>query len=238
MTLVNQALLNTVEHIARRAGDAIMDIYARDFSVEEKDDKSPLTEADQAAHRLITEALAELPEAMPVLSEEDDGTFGGADAHQRYWLVDPLDGTKEFIKRNGEFTVNIALISQGRSVLGVVVAPALHTAYVAAQGLGAYKVEADGSRHRIHVAKKPAPGTPWRVVGSRCTPARSWLPGWKNWASTTCTRWAARSSYAWWPKERLMCTRGWGPPACGTPALLRPWLNRPVGASLSWTARP
>ncbi|MDN6298496.1 MAG: 3'(2'),5'-bisphosphate nucleotidase CysQ [Halomonas sp.] len=178
MTLVNQALLNTVEHIARRAGDAIMDIYARDFSVEEKDDKSPLTEADQAAHRLITEALAELPEAMPVLSEEDDGTFGGADAHQRYWLVDPLDGTKEFIKRNGEFTVNIALISQGRSVLGVVVAPALHTAYVAAQGLGAYKVEADGTRHRIHVAKKPAPGTPWRVVGSRSHPSpqlAAWL---------------------------------------------------------------
>ncbi|GAA3896948.1 3'(2'),5'-bisphosphate nucleotidase CysQ [Halomonas cibimaris] len=178
MTLVNQNLLDTVETIARRAGNAVMDIYARDFSVEEKDDKSPLTDADKAAHEIIVQGLAELPDGIPVLSEEDVDGFAGPDAKGHYWLVDPLDGTKEFIKRNGEFTVNIALISQGRVVLGVVLAPALHTAYVAAQGLGAHKVEADGTRHRLHAAKKPEPGGRWRVVGSRSHPSpalEAWL---------------------------------------------------------------
>jgi 3'(2'), 5'-bisphosphate nucleotidase len=178
MTLVNQTLLNAVEQIARRAGEAIMDIYARDFSVEEKNDKSPLTKADKAANEIILEELAKLPEGIPVLSEEDVASFTGPDARKRYWLVDPLDGTKEFIKRNGEFTVNIALISQGRPVLGVVVAPALHTAYVAAQGLGAHKIEIDGTRHSIHAAQKPASGTAWRVVGSRSHPSQeleAWL---------------------------------------------------------------
>ena len=178
MALVTQALLDRVERIARHAGDAVMDVYAHDFSVEEKNDKSPLTAADMAAHKIIMEELARLPESIPVLSEEDVEAFTGPDAHKRYWLVDPLDGTKEFIKRNGEFTVNIALISQGRPVLGVVVAPALHTAYVAAQGLGAHKIEVDGTRHRIQAAQKPAPGVHWRVMGSRSHPSKelsAWL---------------------------------------------------------------
>ncbi|MCL7928577.1 3'(2'),5'-bisphosphate nucleotidase CysQ [Halomonas llamarensis] len=160
-------LLNTVERIAREAGDAIMTVYAREFSVEEKEDKSPLTEADKAAHEIIVRELNALPQGIPVLSEEDEQGFAGPDEDGRYWLVDPLDGTKEFIKRNDEFTVNIALIEQGKPVLGVVTAPALGTAYLAAEGMGAVKVDEHGARHTLHVAGKPAANTPWRVVGSR-----------------------------------------------------------------------
>jgi len=155
MALIDQALLESVEAIAREAGKAIMTVYARDFSVEEKEDKSPLTEADKAAHEIIAKGLNALPQGIPVLSEEDETGFSGADSDERYWLVDPLDGTKEFIKRNGEFTVNIALIEQGKPVLGVVIAPALGTAYLAAQGLGAFKVSENGERHAIQVAGKP-----------------------------------------------------------------------------------
>ncbi|WP_281257559.1 3'(2'),5'-bisphosphate nucleotidase CysQ [Zobellella endophytica] len=159
-------LLGEVEAIAREAGAAIMTIYGREFSVEEKADKSPLTEADAAAHRLIADRLGALSLALPVLSEEDTEQFAGPDGAGRYWLVDPLDGTKEFIKRNGEFTVNIALIEQGKAVLGVVYAPALDVTYSAAAGLGAFKVDTQGNRAPIRVAEH-RPGTPWRVVGSR-----------------------------------------------------------------------
>ncbi|MCE0731196.1 3'(2'),5'-bisphosphate nucleotidase CysQ [Halomonas sp. G15] len=175
MTLNLSELLTKVERIALQAGDAIMAVYARDFYIEEKDDKSPLTEADMAAHRVIMAGLQALPQGIPVLSEEDVGSFSGADADGRYWLVDPLDGTKEFIKRNGEFTVNIALIESGKPVLGVVVAPSLEVSYLAAKDVGAFKVdwgkEKSGERQPIHVAGKPAEGTTWRVVGSRSHPS-------------------------------------------------------------------
>lgn len=171
-------LLNDVHSIALKAGEAIMSVYARDFSIEEKDDKSPLTEADKAAHEVIVAGLNALPEGIPVLSEEDAEGFAGADAEGRYWLVDPLDGTKEFIKRNGEFTVNIALIENGKPLLGVVVAPALEVSYVAASGVGAFKIDAQGKRTPIRVAGKPAEGATWRVVGSRSHPSpdlAAWL---------------------------------------------------------------
>ncbi|MCL7939255.1 3'(2'),5'-bisphosphate nucleotidase CysQ [Halomonas sp. ATCH28] len=168
-------LLNDVERIAHEAGEAIMAVYARDFSVEEKEDKSPLTEADKAAHEIIVAELNALPGGIPVLSEEHTEAFTGADAEGRYWLVDPLDGTKEFIKRNGEFTVNIALIEHGKPVLGVVVAPALGVSYLAAEGVGAFKAEwgegKGGERRPIQVAGTPADGATWRVVGSRSHPS-------------------------------------------------------------------
>ncbi|MFH7587924.1 3'(2'),5'-bisphosphate nucleotidase CysQ [Oceanimonas smirnovii] len=164
--LITQELLNQVDALARKAGAAIMEIYGREFTVEQKEDKSPLTEADAAAHNMIVQGLVELPLKAPILSEEDTAGFAGADEHGRYWLVDPLDGTKEFIKRNGEFTVNIALIENGKPVLGVVYAPALNVGYMAAEGLGAFKYEGNGTPVAINVAEHQA-GTPWRVVGSR-----------------------------------------------------------------------
>ncbi|AJY51385.1 3'(2'),5'-bisphosphate nucleotidase CysQ [Halomonas sp. KO116] len=169
--MIDQTLLNDVEQIARNAGSAIMKVYAREFSVEEKEDKSPLTEADKAAHKIIMRGLESLSLQLPILSEEDAEAFTGVDSDGRYWLVDPLDGTKEFIKRNGEFTVNIALIENGKPVLGVVTAPALDVAYVAAEGIGAFKIDADGQREAIQVAGQPDPQTIWRVVGSRSHPS-------------------------------------------------------------------
>jgi 3'(2'), 5'-bisphosphate nucleotidase len=172
MTRMDQTLLSAVTRIARDAGEAIMSVYAWDFSVSEKSDHSPLTEADLAAHRVITVGLAALPEAIPVLSEEDADSFAEPDAQARYWLVDPLDGTKEFIKRNDEFTVNIALIEHGRPVLGVV-------------------VPVSG------VAGRPAAGATWRVLGSRSHTSAE-LAGWLEalGAHTRYGRWADRSSRA------------------------------------------
>ncbi len=164
--MITKELLDQVDVIARAAGDAIMEIYGREFSVEQKEDKSPLTEADAAAHHLIVNHLALLSLQAPIMSEEDTVDFAGADAHGRYWLVDPLDGTKEFIKRNGEFTVNIALIENGKPVLGVVYAPALDVCYTAAVGLGAFKAEGEQAPVAITVVEHQA-DTPWRVVGSR-----------------------------------------------------------------------
>lgn len=162
-------LQEEVVAIARAAGDEIMAVYDRGgdgLAVIEKANRSPLTEADERAHQLITARLAALSPRLPLLSEEDVAAFPGPDAQGRYWLVDPLDGTKEFVKRNGEFTVNIALIETGRSVLGVVHAPALGVTYLAAEGVGAFREALGGARKPIAVAKH-TPGTAWRVVGSR-----------------------------------------------------------------------
>ena len=127
---------------ALRAGDAILQIYARDFEVEFKADESPLTEADKAAHYIICDALEDT--GLPVLSEESKTVaYEERKAWTTYWLVDPLDGTKEFIKKNGEFTVNIALIEEGRSVMGVVYAPVLKTLYVGVVGQGAVRAIGD-----------------------------------------------------------------------------------------------
>lgn len=161
-----QELLPLVNRIARHAGDQIMQVYERDFSVQDKADKSPLTEADLASHHCIVAALTEATPQWPVLSEEssEDKT---AQRHswKQYWLVDPLDGTKEFINRNGEFTVNIALIDTHEAVMGVVYAPATQTAYFGYRDGGAYLQQGDGAPVPIRVAG-PHDG-PVRIVGSR-----------------------------------------------------------------------
>lgn len=178
MTVISNELLDQVDTIARAAGDAIMEIYSREFSIEQKEDKSPLTEADAATHHLIVNKLTLLPLQAPIMSEEDTVDFTGADTDGRYWLVDPLDGTKEFIKRNGEFTVNIALIENGKPVLGVVYASALDVCYTAAVGLGAFKTEGAQTPVTINVVEHQA-DTPWRVVGSRSHAGDS-LQEWLN----------------------------------------------------------
>ena len=128
-------LLKTAMDAALRAGGAILEIYKRDFEVEFKVDASPLTEADKAAHHIICDALEDTD--LPILSEESKVIdYEQRKAWEKYWLVDPLDGTKEFIKKNGEFTVNIALIEDGRPVMGVVYAPVLQTIYYGSQAEG------------------------------------------------------------------------------------------------------
>jgi 3'(2'), 5'-bisphosphate nucleotidase len=125
---------------AKKAGDAILEVYNSDFAVELKDDKSPLTLADKRAHEIISRELSRL--AYPILSEEGKNIpYEERKDWEYFWLVDPLDGTKEFVKRNGEFTVNIALIHNTRPVLGVVYVPVKAVLYYAAEGIGAYKLE-------------------------------------------------------------------------------------------------
>ena len=151
--------------LARDAGAAIMKVYAGDFAIEHKDDNSPLTAADLAAHRVIVDGLRVLSPKMPILSEES-AEHAGWEERQRwkcYWLVDPLDGTREFIKRNGEFTVNIALIDNGKPVLGVVYAPALDELYWAWSGGHAYFSMASQSGE----LRTRARTTPLLVAGSR-----------------------------------------------------------------------
>lgn len=132
--------LTAVIAIAKAAGAAIMQVYATDFDVVKKDDQSPLTEADMAAHRIIVSALAELTPQIPILSEESEAiAYETRRQWQQYWLIDPLDGTREFVKRNGEFTVNIALIDRQKPVLGVVYAPVTALLYFAVANQGAYK---------------------------------------------------------------------------------------------------
>jgi 3'(2'), 5'-bisphosphate nucleotidase len=151
------ALLDKVLAIALEAGQRILAVYNSEFAVTHKDDKSPLTDADLAAHHYILATLTQLKPAVPCLSEEAaDIPFEQRSQWPRYWLVDPLDGTREFVKRNGEFTVNIALIDRHRPILGVVHAPALDQTYGAAEGLGAFRIKA-GRRVPIKTRKPPVP---------------------------------------------------------------------------------
>jgi len=148
------ALLGPVIDIARRAGERIVEIYEREreISVERKEDKSPLTEADMAAHHVIVEGLRALTPDLPVLSEESASVpFAERAMWREYWLVDPLDGTREFIKRNGEFTVNIALIAGHEPVLGVIVVPVTGVCYFASRGHGAFEQRTGDAARPIRV---------------------------------------------------------------------------------------
>ncbi|GLQ89717.1 3'(2'),5'-bisphosphate nucleotidase CysQ [Dyella flagellata] len=147
----DHSLLLEVGRLARRAGEAIMDVYRQDFDVEIKADCSPLTAADLAAQKVIAAGLAQLEPLLPMVSEEASQLpWQERRAWSRYWLVDPLDGTREFVKRNGEFTVNIALVENGRPVLGVVLAPVTEELFAAARGHGAWwQVRPDGEWERI-----------------------------------------------------------------------------------------
>ncbi len=145
-------LLPPVISIAREAGERILAIYDREFSVIRKPDESPVTEADIAAHHAIIDGLKALTPELPVLSEEsaNDIPFGERARWHCYWLVDPLDGTREFIKRNGEFTVNIALVEQHTPVLGVIHAPVSKVCYFASRQCGAYKQVNGEGPQQIH----------------------------------------------------------------------------------------
>ncbi|MDI1309844.1 MAG: 3'(2'),5'-bisphosphate nucleotidase CysQ [Methylotenera sp.] len=143
--------LEQVIVIAKTAGDDIMEVYSTDFNVVKKDDNSPLTQADLAAHQVIVHALSKLTPDIAILSEESDSIgFETRSQWQQYWLIDPLDGTREFVKRNGEFTVNIAFIDQHQSVLGVVYAPVTGLLYYASRKHGAYKQSVESGTHNIH----------------------------------------------------------------------------------------
>ena len=162
-------LLDDLAVLARQAGAVVMSVYATDFAVRGKGDTSPVTEADERAEAIILAGLAQLAPGIPVVAEESVAAGRTPDVSGgRFWLVDPLDGTKEFISRNGEFTVNIALIDQGRPVAGVVLAPAVGGAggrlFAGAEGLGAWVEDAQGRRP---IRCRPVPAEGLTVVASR-----------------------------------------------------------------------
>ncbi len=159
-------LKKEVLSIAQEAGEKILRIYETGFDIERKNDNSPLTNADMAAHKHICARLKSLTPKIPILSEESSHIpYEERRQWQQYWLVDPLDGTREFIKRNGEFSVNIALIEKNRSILGVIYIPVSGEAYTAASGIGATKIDSDGNELVINVVKtKPDNIT---IAGSR-----------------------------------------------------------------------
>lgn len=164
---LNRELLQKVLGIAEQAGAAIREIYEHpdEVAVITKSDDSPVTAADHAAHAVIVAQLAQLTPDIPVLSEESETLdFAVRSQWSRYWLVDPLDGTKEFIQRSGEFTVNIALIEGHQPVLGVVTVPVKDIAYVGAKNVGAFRIE-QGQWQPIHV--RAVAGRKLGVVGSR-----------------------------------------------------------------------
>jgi 3'(2'), 5'-bisphosphate nucleotidase len=157
--------LDALRSLAQGAAAAILAVYDGAFDVTQKNDRSPLTAADLAAHRILVDGLKALTPGIPVLSEEcadlDPSVRRG---WSRYWCVDPLDGTREFVKRNGEFCICIALIEDGVPTIGVVHAPVSGRCHCAARGLGAFVVEADGATRAIRAT---TPGATWRVAGSR-----------------------------------------------------------------------
>jgi len=162
----DDALLEAVIALAKHAGEEIMAIYDTDYAIEHKEDQTPLTEADMAAHHLIDAGLRELTPDIPILSEESANIpFAERQTWQQYWLVDPLDGTREFIKRNGEFCVNIALIDNHDSVLGVIYVPVTKTHYYARQNQGAWRCQDNAAPKRIH-SRSPCPEKPM-IAGSR-----------------------------------------------------------------------
>lgn len=152
--------------IAYLAGQAIMAIYETNFEVQHKEDKSPLTEADLAANAIIKEELAKLTPDIPVLSEESLVDWDVRKQWKTLWIVDPLDGTKEFVNRTDEFTVNIALVENDQPILGVVFAPALDVMYYASNSNGAYKMSGFGPPVRIYARERQNTDA-ITIVGSR-----------------------------------------------------------------------
>lgn len=161
-----QSLLEPVRDLCEQAGREILKIYDGDFTVETKSDGSPLTAADKAAHQIISVGLAKLTPDIPVLSEEGSAiSYEERATWSQFWLVDPIDGTREFVKRNGEFTVNIAFIDNTQPVLGAVYVPVTGVMYFACSGAGAFKQEKGKSAKQIKVT--PYVGGTVRIAASR-----------------------------------------------------------------------
>jgi len=171
--MVSSQVRAAVIELAREAGRATMRYYGapEDAGVREKEDRSPVTLADEVAHGILLEGLRRIDPTAPVVSEEGAAAdFEARRGWRRFWLVDPLDGTKEFIKRRAEFTVNVGLIDDGEPVFGVVLAPALDLLYWAVKGEGAWR-EAKGQVPERIYSSVPAAGTPLTVVESLSHPS-------------------------------------------------------------------
>lgn len=153
--LEDSEIFKTLIQLIWDASDVILAVYeSRDLGIATKHDQSPVTQADLAAHRVLVKGLSALTPNIPVVSEEDPLSLKIPETHSRYWLIDPLDGTKEFIKRNGDFTCNLALIDSNRAAYGWVSVPILGLLYHGGRGLGAQRLTRDGSETVIRCAKQ------------------------------------------------------------------------------------
>ena len=158
-------MIQEIIKIAEQAGNAILEIYHKDFSIEYKDDKSPLTDADKVSNQIIIDELKRLSPNIPIISEENKLTeYSERKNWPKCWLVDPIDGTKEFIKKNGEFTVNIALIENGEPILSVLGVPAQNKIFYAEKGNGSFVIE-NATTKALKINDKITDTI--RIVGSR-----------------------------------------------------------------------
>jgi 3'(2'), 5'-bisphosphate nucleotidase len=163
-------MLDNLIEISRLAGDEILDVYDGTINVTLKDDLSPLTDADRKSNTVITDRLSELYPDIPILSEEGQEIhYNDRKEWNLFWLIDPLDGTKEFIKRNGEFTVNIALIEEGEPIAGVVYAPTKDTFWYGARDIGSFTIKGDALPKKISVIDNGH--QPVKIVSSRSHPS-------------------------------------------------------------------
>ena len=172
MSLTSAARSQLVERLlpaVREAGRAVLDIYSTDFEVRRKTDASPVTEADERAEAILLAALADIAPTIPVIAEEAVAEGRIPTIRDCFWLVDPLDGTQEFISRNDEFTVNVALIEAGEPTVGVVFAPALERLFAGSSGAGAF-VEENGIRRNITPRSPPSGGLTVVISRSHNTP--------------------------------------------------------------------
>jgi 3'(2'), 5'-bisphosphate nucleotidase len=185
--LYNTQLIDELIAISKEAGEAILEVYNSDFDYEIKKDSSPLTKADNISHKIISKKLKELTPEIPILSEEDsDIPFGIRSKWQKYWLVDPLDGTKEFIKRNGEFTVNIALIENNSPILGIIYIPISCETFYGSKNNGSYYFQNNNQAKRINISDSISKTI--RVISSRSHPNKkvnSFLEGIQNYKIIT-----------------------------------------------------
>ena len=224
--------------LARRAGAAILEVYAGDFAVEEKSDHSPLTLADTQSHAIIEQGLQDRYPQIPLLSEEGkDVPFAVRRSWPRFWLVDPLDGTKEFVKRNGEFTVNIALVEGDLPLLGVIYIPVADLLYVADTGRGCWEIcrrpPAPANYRRTHSI------TAIRVATSRSHPSpdlQAYTAG--CYPLTKPSSGAVPPSFARWPPGMRISIHASGPPRSGIRLPDRPLSPRPAASWwILWASR-
>ncbi len=166
---INKELIDKVINIAKNAGDEILNVYKTSFSVKLKENNSPLTSADLVANELITNQLKKISD-YPILSEEGEKiSYNIRKGWEFYWLIDPLDGTKEFVKKNGDFTVNIALIKNNHPVFGVVFAPVFNRLFWGAEKFGSWEINSSGEIKKISVSKKY--NDIFKIVTSRSHPS-------------------------------------------------------------------
>ena len=231
-------LLDAACAIARDAGRAILEVYGRaDFVVERKSDDSPLTEADQVAHRIISRALAKLDASYRSCRRNRAADHATRRAWTRYWLVDPLDGTKEFLKRNGEFTVNIALVDEHRAVLGVVYAPVLDRMYSGAVGIGAWRSDEAARRSRSPCARERRVAVARRRQSQPSDTRARGLPR-RACLRTRSPTWAARSRSASSPRAPRTSIRGSGPTSEWDTAAAQAILESAGGRMIDEAGRP